>query len=88
LTTIFKDIVMKCKCKKNCRKSASILSFTYQNIITERANMGGSKHVRRDERFPSLAQIDELYHELKWNMLMKRAHWAFYWPKYACINLA
>jgi len=56
---------MKCKCKKNCRKSASILSFTYQNIITERANMGGSKHVRRDERFPSLAQIDELYHELK-----------------------
>jgi len=21
-------------------------------------------------------------------MLIKRAHWAFYWPKYACINLA
>jgi len=21
-------------------------------------------------------------------MLMKRAHWAFYWPKYACIDLA
>jgi len=20
-------------------------------------------------------------------MLTKRAHWAFYWPKYACINL-
>jgi len=21
-------------------------------------------------------------------MLIKRAHWGFYWPKYACINLA
>jgi len=21
-------------------------------------------------------------------MLLKRAHWDFYWPKYACINLA
>jgi len=21
-------------------------------------------------------------------MLIKGAHWAFYWPKYACINLA
>jgi len=20
-------------------------------------------------------------------MLIKRAHWAYYWPKYACINL-
>jgi len=20
-------------------------------------------------------------------MLIKRAHWAFYWPKYACTNL-
>jgi len=25
-----------------------------------------SKHVRRDERFLSLARIDKLYHELKW----------------------
>jgi len=43
--------------------------------------------VRRNERF-FLAQIDKLYHELKWNMLIKRAHWYFYWLKYACINLA
>jgi len=21
-------------------------------------------------------------------MLIKRAHWAFYWPKYVCTNLA
>jgi len=30
---------MKCKCKKNCRKPESILSFSCQNIITEGANM-------------------------------------------------
>jgi len=30
---------MKCQCKKNCRKAESILSFSYQNIITEEANM-------------------------------------------------
>ena len=34
---------------------------------------GRSNHVRRDERVLSLAQIDKLYHELKWNMLIKRA---------------
>jgi len=25
---------MKCKCKKNCRKSDRILPFSYKNIIT------------------------------------------------------
>jgi len=30
---------MKCKCKKICRKSDAILSFSYQNIVTEGANM-------------------------------------------------
>ena len=44
--------------------------------------------MRRDERFLSLAQIDKFYYERKRNMLLKRAHWAFYWPKEACINLA
>ena len=44
--------------------------------------------MRRSEHFLSLAQIEKLYHELKCNMLIKRAHWAFYWAKYACINLA
>jgi len=56
---------MKYKCKHNCRKSESILSFSYENIITEETNMRTVKHVRRDERFLSLAQIDKLYHELK-----------------------
>jgi len=47
--------------------------------------------MRRHERFLSLAQIDKLYHEPKCNilyMLIKRAYWVLYWPKYACINLA
>jgi len=30
---------MKCKCKKNCRKTESVVLFNYQNIITEGANM-------------------------------------------------
>jgi len=55
---------MKCKCKKNYRKAESCL-FSYQNIITEGASIGRRKHVRRDERFLSLAHIDKLYYELK-----------------------
>jgi len=30
---------MKCQRKKVCRKAESILSFSYQNIITEEANI-------------------------------------------------
>jgi len=30
---------MKYKCKKFCTKSDSILSFSYENTITEKANM-------------------------------------------------
>jgi len=30
---------MKCKCKRYCRKAGSILSFSYENIITEGAYM-------------------------------------------------
>jgi len=59
-----------------------------QQWRSQTKNDGRSKHMRRDERFLSLAQIDKLHHEHKWNSLIKRAHWAFYWPKYACINLA
>jgi len=56
---------MKCKCKKICRKSESSLSLSYENTITEGANIRPVKAVRPDERFLSLAQIDKLYHELK-----------------------
>jgi len=30
---------MKCKCKQICRKSEPSLSFSYENAITEKANM-------------------------------------------------
>jgi len=72
------------KCKKNCRKAQSMLSFSYQNR---------SKH----EAGQSMcAAMNFLYHwhklinftmSLKWNMFIKCAHWAFYWTKYACTNL-
>jgi len=51
------DVVMKCKCKRNCRKSESSLSFSYENIITEGANMTPVKAVRCNERFLSLEKI-------------------------------
>jgi len=38
-----RDVVMKCKCKKICRKSESILSFSYENTVTEEENMGPVK---------------------------------------------
>jgi len=59
-----------------------------KTLLPKQQTWGRSKHVRCDERFLSLSQNGELCHELKWNMLIKPAHWDFYWPKYACINLA
>jgi len=59
-----------------------------KTLLPKEQTWGQSEYVHRDERFLSLAQIYKLHHELKWNMLIKRAHWAFYWPKYACTNLA
>jgi len=51
--------------KKICRKSESSLSFSYENTVTEGANLRPVKAVRRDERFLSLAQTDKHCHELK-----------------------
>jgi len=36
-----------------------------KTFLQKEQTSGLSKHVRRDERFLSLAQIDKLYHELK-----------------------
>ena len=36
-----------------------------KTLLPKQQTWGRSKHVRRDERFLSLAQIDKLYHELK-----------------------
>jgi len=41
-----------------------------KTLLPKEQTWGRSKHVRRDERFLSLAQIDKLYQELKWNMLL------------------
>jgi len=36
-----------------------------KTLLPKEQTRGRSKHVRRNERFPSLAQIDKFYHELK-----------------------
>jgi len=57
---------MKCKCKE---KFTGNQNQSYRSVIKtllpKKQTWGQSKHVRHDERFPSLAQIDELYHVLK-----------------------
>jgi len=60
---IITDVVMKCKCQQ---KFASIK--TYHSVIetlTEGTNLRPVKAVHCDERVLILAQMDELYHELK-----------------------
>jgi len=48
-----------------------------KTLVPKEQTWGRSQYVRRAERFLSLAQIDKLYHELKRNLLIKRAHLAF-----------
>jgi len=48
---------MKWNVREICRKSESILSFSYQNIITEVANMRPVKACGPRWTFLSLAQI-------------------------------
>jgi len=73
---------------KICRKAESSPCFSYENTVTEGANLKPVKAMGRDERFLSLAQINKLYHELKRILLEKHKHRVFNWPKYACINLS
>jgi len=56
---------MKCKSKKNAGKQNQSYRSVIKTLLPKEQTWGQSKHVRRDERFLSLAQIDELYHELK-----------------------
>jgi len=56
---------MKCKYKKICRKSEPILSFSFENTVTEGPSLRPVKTVHSDQRFLSLVPIDKLYHELK-----------------------
>ena len=41
-------------------------------LLLKLQTRGRSKHVRRDERFLSLAQVDKLYYELTSEICMKR----------------
>jgi len=67
---------------KICRKSESSLPFSYENTVMN------TLHVRHNEHFLSLAQIDKLHRELKRILVKKHAQRAFNWPKYACINIS
>jgi len=73
------------------KKFAGNQNQSYRSVIKtlllKEKTWARSKHVCCDERFLSLAQIDKLYHELKLNIYAYESC-AFYWPKYACINLA
>jgi len=66
---------------KICRKSESSLPFSYENTVMN------TLHVRHNEHFLSLAQIDKLHRELR-ILVKKHAQRAFNWPKYACINIS
>jgi len=59
---------MQKKLQKNQNQSYRSVMKT---LLPKQQTWGRSKHKRRDERFLSLAQIDKLCHELKWNMLNK-----------------
>jgi len=68
---------VKCKCKKICRKAESILSFSYENIITQEANMRPVKACAPRWTFSFISANwyhEQLYNELKWNTLIKHAH--------------
>jgi len=41
-------------------------------LLQKQQTWGRSKHVQRDERFLSLAQVDKLYHELTSEICLKR----------------
>jgi len=57
---------MKCKYKKFAGNQNQSYRSVMKTLLPKEQTWNRSKHVRRDERFLSLAQFDELYHELKW----------------------
>ena len=65
------------------RKSESSLSFSYENTITEVANLRPVKPERRDEFFLSSTQIDELCHALNWVLLI---HYCTFTYKFGNFN--
>jgi len=54
---------MQCQCKKFAGKQNKSYRSVIKTLLPEKQTWGRSKHVRSDERFLSLEQIDKLYHE-------------------------
>jgi len=63
--------------KRNWKKFAGNQNQSYRSVMKtlspKEQIWGRSKHLCRDERFRSLTQIDELHHELKWNIYAYKA---------------
>jgi len=55
---------MKCKCKKIAETQNQSYRSDTKTLLPKKQTWARSKHVRCDERFLSLAQIDKFYHEL------------------------
>jgi len=62
---LFTDVAMKYKCNKIVGNKNEAHRSVMKTIFPKQQTLDRSKHVRRDERFLSLAHIDKLCHELK-----------------------
>jgi len=78
---------MKCKCKKIARNGNQSYRPVIQTLPTEQHEPGKNMCAAMAVFFP-LRKLINFTMSLEWNMLIKRAHWAFYLPKCACMNLA
>jgi len=56
---------MKCKCKKIAGKQNQSYRSVMKTLSPKEETWGRSKHVRSDERFLSLAQIDNFTMSLR-----------------------
>jgi len=56
---------MKGKCKKFAANQNQSCRSIMKTLLPKEQTFDRAKHVRRDERFLSSAQIDKLCHELK-----------------------
>jgi len=83
--TDIRDVLIKCKCKKIAGNQNQSYRSVMKTLLPKGQTWGRSKPVRCHERFLSLAQIDKLYHVLKWNMFVKETEirmWPTMWlPK-------
>jgi len=62
---LFTDVVLKYRCNKIVGNKNEAHRSVMKTIFPKQQTLDQSKHVRRDERFLSLAHIDKVYHEPK-----------------------